>query len=290
MADLLASIHASRLALRKALLLAAVLLCIAAPWARAAAPFLPVARPVPGGIAVVPVGPANEAAPLVRFGEQRVMVVPSAGQWLALVGLPLAQEPGEAAIEVTSPGQAARRVGFTVTGFPYATQALRVAPRHVDLEPADAARAERERPHIRKMLTTWSDAAPPTLKLELPVQGRRSSPFGLRRTFNGQSRNPHSGLDLAGPVGTPVLAPAAGRVIDVGDYFFNGLSVFVDHGQGLVTLYCHLSAIDVRVGDQVKVGDRLGAVGATGRVTGPHLHWGVALNGAMIDPELLLAR
>jgi murein DD-endopeptidase MepM/ murein hydrolase activator NlpD len=267
------------------LLLAALLV----PPARAAAPFLPQARAVPGGIAVVPVGAAREPAPRVRFGEQRVMVVASADQWLALVGLPLAPEPGQAAIEVTAPGQAVRRINFDVTGYPYATQALRVAPRHVDLAPADAARAERERPHIRKMLTTWSDVAPTTLRLELPVQGRRSSPFGLRRTFNGQSRNPHSGLDLAGPVGTPVLAPAAGRVIDVGDYFFNGQSVFVDHGHGLVTLYCHLSAIDVRVGDQVKVGDRLGAIGATGRVTGPHLHWGVALNGAMVDPELLLA-
>lgn len=260
------------------------------PVALADAPFLPQARPVPGGIALLPVGPAQEQAPLVRFGDQRVMVVASGGQWLALVGLPLAQEPGGASIEVTAPGKTARSMNFEVTGYPYATQALRVAPRHVDLAPADAARAERERPHIRKMLTTWSDAAPPTLRLELPVQGRRSSPFGLRRTFNGQSRNPHSGLDLAGPVGTPVLAPAAGRVIDVGDYFFNGQSVFVDHGHGLVTMYCHLSAIDVRVGDVVAVGDRLGAVGATGRVTGPHLHWGVALNGAMIDPELLLAR
>jgi murein DD-endopeptidase MepM/ murein hydrolase activator NlpD len=271
-------------------LMSTLLLLTVAPAAHADTPFLPEARPVPGGIALLPVGSARDPAPVVRFGEQRVMVVASAGQWLALVGLPLAQEPGPALVEVTAPGKAARRIGFEVTGFPYATQALRVAPRHVDLAPADAARVERERPHIRRMLTTWSEAAPPTLQLALPVQGRRSSPFGLRRTFNGQSRNPHSGLDLAGPVGTAVLAPAAGRVIDAGDYFFNGLSVFVDHGSGLVTMYCHLSTIDVRVGDQVAVGDRLGAVGATGRVTGPHLHWGVALNGAMIDPELLLAR
>jgi murein DD-endopeptidase MepM/ murein hydrolase activator NlpD len=271
-------------------LLPALLLLAVTSTARADAPFMPAARPVPGGIALLPVGSVRDAAPVVRFGEQRVMVVASDGQWLALVGLPLAQEPGPASIEVTVPGKPARPISFEVTGYPYATQALRVAPRHVDLAPADAARVERERPHIRKMLTTWSDAAPPTLQFALPVQGRRSSPFGLRRTFNGQSRNPHSGLDLAGPVGTPVLAPATGRVIDVGDYFFNGLSVFVDHGHGLVTLYCHLSAIDVRVGDQVAVGDRLGAIGATGRVTGPHLHWGVALNGAMIDPELLLAR
>jgi murein DD-endopeptidase MepM/ murein hydrolase activator NlpD len=268
----------------------ALLLLTVASTARADAPFLPEARPVPGGIALLPVGSARDPAPVVRFGEQRVMVVASDGQWLALVGLPLAQEPGPASIEVTAPGKPARGISFDVTGFPYATQALRVAPRHVDLAPADAARVERERPHIRRMLTTWSDAAPSTLQFALPVQGRRSSPFGLRRTFNGQSRNPHSGLDLAGAVGTPVVAPAAGRVIDVGDYFFNGLSVFVDHGHGLVTLYCHLSAIDVRVGDIVAVGDRLGAIGATGRVTGPHLHWGVALNGAMIDPELLLAR
>lgn len=272
------------------LLTPALLLFAVAAVARAETPFLPQARPVPGGIALLPVGSTSGPAPVVRFGEQRVLLVESGGQWLALVGLPLAQESGPAAVEVMAPGTATRRIGFEVTAFPYATQALRVAPRHVDLAPADAARVERERPHIRKMLTTWSDAAPPTLRMELPVAGRRSSPFGLRRTFNGQSRNPHSGLDLAGPVGTPVLAPAAGRVIDVGDYFFNGLSVFVDHGNGLVTLYCHLSAIDVRAGDQVAVGDRLGAIGATGRVTGPHLHWGVAMNGAMVDPELLLAR
>ena len=248
-------VDAFRTSSRGLLLLTALLVCASGPWAHAATAFVPTARPVPGGIAVVPVGPSSDTAPIVRFGEQRVMVVASAGEWLALVGLPLAQEPGPATLNVSVQGKPARSLSFDVTGYAYATQALRVAPRHVDLAPEDAARAERERPHIRKMLTTWSDAAPPTLELKLPVQGRRSSPFGLRRTFNGQSRNPHSGLDLAGPVGTPVLAPAAGRVIDVGDYFFNGLSVFVDHGQGLVTLYCHLSAIDVRVGDQVAVGD-----------------------------------
>lgn len=261
---------------------------LAAKSIAAAAP-LPAARAVPGGVALLAVGAAAEPQPLVRFEDRRVLLRESAGQWIAVVGIPLGREPGEASLQIEPSDGPARELRFTIEPYAYATQRLRVAPRHVDLAPADAERARREQARIRELLGSWSEPGPATLQLVLPVDGPRSSPFGLRRIFNGQPRNPHSGLDLAGPVGTPVRAPAPGRIVDVGDYFFNGLSVFVDHGHGLVTMYCHLSAIDVRVGDVVDTGTWLGAVGATGRATGPHLHWGVALNGALIDPELLLA-
>ena len=121
-----------------------------------------------------------------------------------------------------------------------------------------------------------------------PVPGRQSSPFGVRRFFNGEERNPHSGLDFAASTGTPIKAPAAGKVILVGDYFFNGKTVFVDHGQGLISMFCHLSAIDVAVGQEIPRGGVLGKVGSTGRATGPHLHWNVSLNGSRIDPAIFI--
>jgi murein DD-endopeptidase MepM/ murein hydrolase activator NlpD len=188
-----------------------------------------------------------------------------------------------------SEGHAARSLTVTVASKQYAEQRLTVPARHVDLSPENLARHERERGQQARVMATHSSTVPFSLRMQQPVQGPRSSSFGLRRVFNGQARNPHSGMDIAAPVGTPVVAPLPGLVIDVGDYFFNGKTVWLDHGSGLLSLLCHLSSMHVAVGDSVGTGQRIAAVGATGRVTGPHLHWSVMLNRAMVDPALFLA-
>ena len=248
---------------------------------------MPRSSAVPGGLVVLDLPGDLATPPAVRFDGNRVMLLRGPDGWRAVVGIPLAQEPGEARVTVEREGVTAMRT-IAVAGKDYAAQYLKVPPRQVDLAPADAARVEVEQQRIRAALATFSESPPATLRLRPPIGGPRSSSFGLRRFFNRQPRNPHSGMDIAAPTGTPIVAPADGRVVDTGDYFFNGKSVFIDHGQGLVTMYCHLSEIDVRAGQRVRTGERIGAVGATGRVTGPHLHWGVALNRALVDPALFL--
>ena len=288
----------SPLTRRSAVLHAVGLLALQAAGGSAAAPQLatvwPQASPVPGGIARLALGPAaTRPKAFVSSGNTDVplLVLGDAHSWTALVGIPLAATPGRAHITLQVDGAAPRRLGYTVAPKRYLEQRLTVAPGTVDLSQQDQARFERESVHQATVMATFSEPLPglAALRMSVPAQGRRSSSFGLRRVFNGQPRKPHSGMDIAAGMGAPVLAPLPARVIDTGDYFFNGSTVWLDHGGGLLSLLCHLSAIDVAPGDLLKTGQRLGAVGASGRATGPHLHWGVLLNRTMVDPALFLA-
>jgi murein DD-endopeptidase MepM/ murein hydrolase activator NlpD len=256
-------------------------------WASlAAAPAtdLPRSESVPGGVRLIALPGAADAEPLASFDTHRVMVIRRNERWLAVVGIPLDAMPGQALLAVRS--EAPQH--FAIGPKTYTQQRLRVAPGQVDLSAQDASRAAQERTRILAAIATFSPAAPATLQLLQPVPGIRSSSFGLRRVFNGEARNPHTGMDIAAPIGTAILAAAAGTVVDTGDYFFNGNTVIVDHGQGLLTVYCHLSAIGVHSGDVLHRGEVIGKVGMTGRVTGPHLHFAVVLNQSFVDPALFL--
>jgi len=248
---------------------------------------LPRENSVPGGIKIIRLPVAGDATPYVEADGHRVLVVQDGTGWVAVVGIPLAAPLGARLVTVRG-AAGSQEIEFSVGEKRYASQSLKVAPRHVNLSAKDLARVNRERLRIDRALLHWSDSPPDTLRWPPPIPGVRSSSFGMRRVFNGESRNPHSGMDIAAAAGTPVMLPVAGTVIDTGDYFFTGNTVLVDHGRGLISMYCHLSAIDVQPGQRISAGTRIGAVGMTGRATGPHLHWALSLNRAFVDPELFL--
>ena len=249
---------------------------------------LPQGSAVPGGVVLVPVGSAQQPAPTVTFNGVRVLTVDSDGQWIAVLGLPLATKPGNVALQVQPLNGTRETRSIKVTDKKYVEQKLKVAQNQVDLAKEDLERVEVEQKRIRGSLNSYSETTPATFALLQPVQGPRSSSYGLRRVFNDQPRAPHSGMDIAAATGTPIIAPADGKVLDAGNFFFNGGTVFIDHGGGFVTMFCHLSSWDVKPGEVVKAGQVIAKVGATGRVTGPHLHFGVTLNGALVDPALFL--
>ncbi|MGB5438296.1 MAG: peptidoglycan DD-metalloendopeptidase family protein [Gammaproteobacteria bacterium] len=246
------------------------------------------ADPVPGGVAAI-VLPEDTDIATLRYRDRRILTIKQDNQMLALIGLSLATKPGTAYLTGNNTAGQSMRMPFQVDEKSYEEQHITIKDkRKVNPEKRDMERITREKQQISKALRNWSPRDAIDLNFRKPVEGPTSSPFGLRRFFNQQPRNPHSGLDIAAPAGTPIRAPAAGIISDSGEFFFNGNTVFIDHGQGLVTMYCHLSEIDVKPGQPVAVGEIIGKVGMTGRVTGPHLHWGVSLNNARVDPLLFL--
>jgi murein DD-endopeptidase MepM/ murein hydrolase activator NlpD len=244
---------------------------------------LPRDERVPGGIAIF----TTSASPKIVVDGKEALWLPRQNGAVVIVGIALDRAAGPWTLEnAADPG---KPVVIEIKNKQYRTQQLKVAPGQVNLSAEDEARVAQETEKVRAALSIHSDVRPATFRLAQPVSGPRSSSYGLRRVFNGEARKPHSGMDIAAPTGAPIKTPLAGRVVDVGSYFFNGNNVIVDHGSGFMTMYCHLSKIGVEVGQELKRGAVLGLVGATGRVTGPHLHWGVILNGVSVDPALFLA-
>jgi murein DD-endopeptidase MepM/ murein hydrolase activator NlpD len=251
---------------------------------------LPESANVPGGVAVLPLGSVAAVAekPQAWFEERPVLVTSEQGQWYAVVGLPLDSTPVMHELKVQLRHET-MMLPFDVRPKAYPEQRITLKDKSkVELSPEDLARATREIAAIMELKRHWRAAPDTDLALMLPAKGKLGGRFGVRRIFNGEPRLPHAGLDVVVKRGTPIKASAQGVVLAAADYFFNGKTVFVDHGNGLITLYCHLDRVDVQPGMTVRKNQQLGLSGMTGRASGPHLHWSVVLNGAMVDPELFI--
>ena len=248
---------------------------------------LPQSSSVPGGIAVIP---TEIEAIEGNYRNERVLLAYYNGVQYAIVGIPLTAEAGKENLYLDLPGGQKKTISFQVEAKTYTEQHLTITnSRQVNPNPSDMERISRERAEMDSAFSSWNENFVPTFEMSSPVAGVRSSSFGLKRFFNGQARNPHSGMDIAADEGTPIYAPAAGQIVATGNYFFNGNTIILDHGHGLISLYCHMNTIDVELGTHVVAGDQIGKVGQTGRVTGPHLHWSINLNNTRIDPALFLA-
>ncbi|RKZ81345.1 MAG: M23 family peptidase [Gammaproteobacteria bacterium] len=247
---------------------------------------LPQQSAVPGGVVIVELVVPDDIKPVVSYNKRQVMVVRENQQWMAVVGIPLTAKIGTQTLMVKTAGEV-RKTSFEIKDKAYPTQHITITDkRKVNPNKLDMDRINAESAEIKSALRYWTDSDSSPEQFIWPIEGRVSGLFGRRRVFNGQPRRPHSGMDIAAPTGTEIHAPADGVIRDTGDYFFNGNTVFIDHGQGLVTMFCHMDKIDVEAGQTIKQGEVIGTVGMTGRVTGPHLHLGVSLNDARVEPRL----
>lgn len=238
----------------------------------------------PGGIAIIEIGSTDEVAPQAQLDNKPLLVMQRGEKWVVVAGIPLNTKPGHLLISINS-----AETVIDIAEHAYREQRLTVENQSfVDQNQEQLDRIWSERKIIDAVLTSFTKSQVGGLSLAAPVPGTQSSSFGYRRFFNEQPRSPHKGMDIAAPQGQAIAASRTGVIAATGNYFFNGNTVLIDHGQGFVTMYCHMSEIAVAEGQRVETGDIIGAVGATGRVTGAHLHFGTYLNGTAVDPAIFL--
>ncbi|SMN17439.1 Peptidase, M23/M37 family [uncultured Candidatus Thioglobus sp.] len=244
---------------------------------------------IPGGIAVIDFH-TNHANPKAFYGNvpvytQRI----KDSHWQALVGIPLLAKIGKKQIIIKDFSE--RKIDFTVKDYTYQEQHITLTgnkKKYVNPNLAHMDKIKRERPILSIARRTFSTQEFNNQSFIRPVSGITTSPFGFKRFYNGEPRRPHTGLDYAGKIGTAIQAAAAGKVIVSGEFFFNGNAIFIDHGQGLISVYIHMNERIAKLGQIVKQGDIIGTIGQTGRATGSHLHFGVYLNQTVINPNILI--
>jgi murein DD-endopeptidase MepM/ murein hydrolase activator NlpD len=275
--------------------LAADTLTAAPPAAPGPSVALSTTEIVTGGVLIVTVDaralktPAAE--PALGFGEQSIPLFPHParprGVYAGLVGIPVTASPGPAAVTVTwteGPHRRTLSAGFRIRPGVYGEDTLAVDPRHVRPSPQDQERIRREQVELKQVYASGSRSRLWRGSFEVPVPGEMHGPFGTRRVFNDELQSQHNGADFRAQTGDPIRAAGAGVVRLAKDLFYSGHAVILDHGAGVFTSYSHLSRIDVKVGQNVDRGAVIGLAGATGRVTGPHLHWTVKIGAANVDP------
>lgn len=266
-------------------LLALIVFSIGAHAQPRSAVDLPQDSRVPGGVAVIPLDASSINKDITFKGKPVWQINDNDNNHWAVIGIPLSQKAGKVDYNIDGKDHS-----FTIKDKAYKEQHLTVKRKHSNPPADQIKRIQKESRLSKKAFTTFSDTGKNhTFQGFLkPAQGPTSSPFGLKRFFNEQARRPHSGIDIAAPRGADIIAPADGKIMLTGNFFFNGNSIFIDHGQGLITMYCHMDKLDSQQGDVVKAGDIIGKVGSTGRATGPHLHWTVSLNNSRVEPLLFL--
>jgi murein DD-endopeptidase MepM/ murein hydrolase activator NlpD len=212
--------------------------------------------------------------------------------WIAWGVIPLDAEPGPAPYRFTAERATGARLTrdgeLTVAAKSFPEQRLTVESKFVNPPKSEASRIQREKKKLAAIYARRTELPPPSAPFVKPVPGDPTSEFGTHRFFNGEPRAPHPGIDLHAASGTPVFASGPGRVALAEDLYYSGGTVIVDHGGGLFTIYAHLSRIESKAGATIEAGQQLGLSGATGRVTGPHLHWGARVGEAIFDPRALL--
>jgi len=247
----------------------------------------PQSSPVPGGIVLLALN-NNQIADTARYKNKKLASVHQGKTEYLLVGIPLSSKPGEHQLSIRNKQGKTETIRFQVKPKTYKAQYLTIKnKRKVNPYEKDMARILSEKKRKTRARKHWLQQAA-KVNFEVPVDGRISSIFGLRRFFNEQARRPHSGLDIAAPEGTPIKAVESGTVIESGNFFFSGNMVYIDHGQGIISLYAHMNSIKVKPGDTIHKSQIIGTVGETGRVTGPHLHLAVIANQTLVDPLLFL--
>ena len=236
---------------------------------------------VVGGVAILPLS-TTPTVTEVLFKDKPQLIVGRN----AIIGIPLDTEVNTHSVVMTHENGDVVFHVLMVEAKQYPEERITIDDENfVTPPPLDLERIRRESQLMRDVYALFTDHPTTVSPIVMPVEGRISGVFGSRRFFNDQPRNPHSGLDLAAPTGTPIKTPAPAEVRLTGDFFFNGKTVMLNHGGGFISMMCHLDEIHVKEGDHVDVGDILGTVGSTGRSTGPHLHWSISLSGDRIDPQ-----